>query len=1057
MSSNPPLTCPRFLLGFLIAIAIGCLPAKTYAQGQTAFDWKNTSVLAGETVAYSPDGTLIAVAGPGGIELYKGSTGRAYTSFPIGIPNARACFSPDGQTLLVGGNGAGGLVQLWNVTSGTLTGTISTGLTSVIALAYSPDGKTIALGGSTASSGALQLWSVATNKQIATFPTTASAIYTVAFSRDGTILTDGGSKPTSGFVESWHVATHGLISSFTAASVAITTVAISPDNSTLAVGGNGYYDRTGTMQLHSLATGSLIFYIATGAGSVTSIAYSPDGKTLADAGLTVVTSGYFPSSYGTVETWSLITGTLVAKATESCEFLSIAFSPDGKELAAGGVYSDEYPGLASSGGALYTFSIPNLAQSTYTATGAVNEGPISFSPDGTKLLGGGVSSTGYPNIWNATNGSWLAGIGNINTGAGGVFAFSPDGKTIASAAQRGYSAIVTFFDSTSYEVNSSFTVSANFITSLCYSPDGTKFALGIAPVTPFTDQVLIYDVATGDLLQTLTSTSNGTSLPLAFSADGTMIADGGQLGGWGGVLEVWNAATGKKIYSLATQVNEPFGVSFSPDGSTLAVAGKALPVYLGNPYGKLEIWTLATQRVKSNPILAPGSGPLSSPIYSSDGKTLYVGSDLGLQVFNTANYSMLGYFFNRSQILTLSPDGTHMAYESPTGDLGVFPTPTTIKSYAISSLTLSPTVVAGGASTVGKVTLSAPAPAGGVTLEVFVARIMNNDISTVFIPAGSKTATFTVVTTVAEEQTVLPITVSSGPYSKTVNLTITPLPPTISSFTVTPNTLVGGGLAQLTVKFPNPILGQEVPVYFTSSNASVVVPFLVYAFQGNSQALGALSSTPVLADLNVTVTATIGSSSQTQIVTVYAPTLSQITLPATSLQGGTSETGTLNLTGNTTKYGLPVFLTSSNPAVVVPSKVNIAGASTKATFTLSAKAVSASTSVTITGTTGSVSQTVTINILPSQLLSLNINPATLKGGASSVGTVTLNGPAGPSGAVVSVSSNVANANVPTTVTIPAGKTSATFKITTTAVTTQTTATISSTLNGITQTANLTIN
>jgi hypothetical protein len=78
------------------------------------------------------------------------------------------------------------------------------------------------------------------------------------------------------------------------------------------------------------------------------------------------------------------------------------------------------------------------------------------------------------------------------------------------------------------------------------------------------------------------------------------------------------------------------------------------------------------------------------------------------------------------------------------------------------------------------------------------------------------------------------------------------------------------------------------------------------------------------------------------------------------------------------------------------------------------------------------------------------------GGASSTGTATLNGAAPPSGAVVSLtSSNTTGAQVPASVTIPAGQRAATFTVTTGSVH-GTSATISGTYRGTTRTATLTV-
>jgi hypothetical protein len=90
------------------------------------------------------------------------------------------------------------------------------------------------------------------------------------------------------------------------------------------------------------------------------------------------------------------------------------------------------------------------------------------------------------------------------------------------------------------------------------------------------------------------------------------------------------------------------------------------------------------------------------------------------------------------------------------------------------------------------------------------------------------------------------------------------------------------------------------------------------------------------------------------------------------------------------------------------------------------------------------------------LSTLSLNPATVIGGNSSQGTVTLTGAAPSGGAVVTLSSsNAAVAGVPASVTIAGGATSATFAVTTVSVSASAPVTISASF-GVTRTATLTV-
>jgi VCBS repeat-containing protein len=102
--------------------------------------------------------------------------------------------------------------------------------------------------------------------------------------------------------------------------------------------------------------------------------------------------------------------------------------------------------------------------------------------------------------------------------------------------------------------------------------------------------------------------------------------------------------------------------------------------------------------------------------------------------------------------------------------------------------------------------------------------------------------------------------------------------------------------------------------------------------------------------------------------------------------------------------------------------------------------------------------TVSITVSAAATLSaLSVSPASVTGGTSSQGMVTLTSAAPTGGVVVTLSDNSSAASEPSSVTVPAGSTTATFTITTTTVTTATSVTVSAVYGGVTKTATLTVN
>jgi len=99
---------------------------------------------------------------------------------------------------------------------------------------------------------------------------------------------------------------------------------------------------------------------------------------------------------------------------------------------------------------------------------------------------------------------------------------------------------------------------------------------------------------------------------------------------------------------------------------------------------------------------------------------------------------------------------------------------------------------------------------------------------------------------------------------------------------------------------------------------------------------------------------------------------------------------------------------------------------------------------------------VVLSAAPFTPAGLSLYPATVTGGSSSLGTVTLSSYAPPAGVVVTLQSDNPAATVPASVTVPGGQRSATFTVTTTDIPAATSATITAAAGGVTQTATLTI-
>lgn len=96
-------------------------------------------------------------------------------------------------------------------------------------------------------------------------------------------------------------------------------------------------------------------------------------------------------------------------------------------------------------------------------------------------------------------------------------------------------------------------------------------------------------------------------------------------------------------------------------------------------------------------------------------------------------------------------------------------------SVSLSSLTLNPTTVRGGSPSTGTITLSGPAPAGGMVVRLASTNpLIANVPSSITVPAGLTSVTFTVHTRPVPRQMYATISAWNGSTLKRATLTVTP-------------------------------------------------------------------------------------------------------------------------------------------------------------------------------------------------------------------------------------------------------------------------------------------
>jgi len=382
---------------------------------------------------------------------------------------------------------------------------------------------------------------------------------------------------------------------------------------------------------------------------------------------------------------------------------------------------------------------------------------------------------------------------------------------------------------------------------------------------------------------------------------------------------------------------------------------------------------------------------------------------------------------------------------------------------ALSSVAVSPASVAGGTPTTGTVTLSGPAPTGGVSVSLASNNAAVTVPASVLVAAGNSSATFTVTTGSVASTVSATLTASYSGVSQTAGLTVTPATAVaLSSIAVVPASVTGGTSASGTVTLTSAAPAGGVSVSLSSNSAAATVPSSVSVAAGSTTASFTVSTTAVTSSTSASLTATYNGVNKSAPLTVTPATsvvLSSVSLNPSSVASYAASTGTVSLSGAAPAGGLVVSLSSSNSAAAVPASVTVTAGNTSATFAIATVSVPATTTVTITATSNGVSKTATLTVTPAAavaLSSVSVNPTSVVNQNTATGTVTISAPAPAGGIVVALWTTGTVAYVPESVTIPAGSSTASFTIITNYTNTTLQDTVTAFYNGASKTAGITV-